>query len=256
LFFVLVVLVLSAHRKASPQLRLTVLLRLLEPEVESHGLARRAAERLALTYRTGEPIQMKSILGGSAAIASALLAGALIFSAQPSVAETLPSQFQQQKQETVTPSAPQPKAPAGSSEFQIAVASAATSTEVITAASDPAGSLTTAEGTSTIPAARSATYVATAYSLGGRTASGFSVSRGLIAADPSVLPLGTRVRVEAGRFSGEYVVADTGGAVRGKRIDIWTPNSREAMKFGRRLVKLTVLSYGPKHSQVQARGQR
>src|SRR6267142_1924527 len=57
------------------------------------------------------------------------------------------------------------------------------------------------------------TYTATAYSLRGRTASGMPVSRGLIAADPSVLPLGTRVRVEAGSLSGEYVVADTGGAV-------------------------------------------
>jgi 3D (Asp-Asp-Asp) domain-containing protein len=203
---------------------------------------------------------MKSILGGSAVIASALLAGALIFSAQPSVAETLPSQFQQQKPETAPPSAQQPKAPAGSSEVQTAanpiVPSAATSTEVITAASDPAGSLTTGAGSSTIPVAQSVTYVATAYSLGGRTASGKRVSRGLIAADLSVLPLGTRVRVEAGQFSGEYLVADTGGAVRGKHIDIWTPSSREAMKFGRRLVKLTVLSYGPKHSRVRARGYR
>ena len=100
------------------------------------------------------------------------------------------------------------------------------------------------------------TYVATAYSLRGRTASGKPVSRGLIAADPSVLPLGTRVRVEAGSFSGEYVVADTGGAVKGHRIDIWTPTSREAMQFGRRAVKLTVLSFGgrrPKTAAVRPR---
>lgn len=88
-------------------------------------------------------------------------------------------------------------------------------------------------------------YVATAYSLRGRTASGQFVSRGLIAADPRVLPLGTRVRLEAGPMSGEYIVADTGGAVRGKHVDIWIPTAREAMRFGRRAVKLTVLSYGP-----------
>ena len=76
------------------------------------------------------------------------------------------------------------------------------------------------------------------------------------AADPLVLPLGTRVRVDAGQYSGEYVVADTGGAVRGKRIDIWTPNSREAMRFGRRTVKLTVLSYGPKHSRAKLQAHR
>jgi len=96
------------------------------------------------------------------------------------------------------------------------------------------------------------TYTATAYSLRGRTASGRPVSRGLIAADPSVLPLGTRVRVEAGTFSGEYVVGDTGGSVRGRRIDIWTPTSREALQFGRRAVKLTVLSFGGRRSKANS----
>jgi 3D (Asp-Asp-Asp) domain-containing protein len=89
-------------------------------------------------------------------------------------------------------------------------------------------------------------YVATAYSLRGRTASGRMVSKGLIAADPRHLPLGSRVRIQAGAYSGEYLVADTGGMVRGRRIDIWTPTSREAMRFGRRTVKLTVLSLGRK----------
>jgi 3D (Asp-Asp-Asp) domain-containing protein len=100
------------------------------------------------------------------------------------------------------------------------------------------------------------TYTATAYSLRGRTASGKPVSRGLIAADPSVLPLGTRVRVEAGSLSGEYLVADTGGSVKGRRIDIWIPTAREALQFGRRAVKLTVLSFGgrrPKAAAVRPR---
>ena len=92
-------------------------------------------------------------------------------------------------------------------------------------------------------------YVATAYSLRGRTSSGRPASRGLIAADPSVLPLGTRVRLEAGAFSGEYVVGDTGGSVRGRRIDIWTPTANEALRFGRRVVKLTVLSFGGKRAK-------
>ena len=96
------------------------------------------------------------------------------------------------------------------------------------------------------------TYTATAYSLRGRTASGRLVSRGLIAADPRILPLGTRVRVDAGNLSGEYLVADTGGAVKGRRIDIWTPTSGEAMRFGRRAVKLTVLSFGGKKAKARA----
>jgi 3D (Asp-Asp-Asp) domain-containing protein len=96
-------------------------------------------------------------------------------------------------------------------------------------------------------------YVATAYSLRGRTASGKPVAKGLIAADPRVLPLGSRVRLEAGSYSGEYLVADTGTLVRGRRIDIWTPTSREAMRFGKRTIKLTVLSYGGKKKAQHAK---
>ncbi len=92
-------------------------------------------------------------------------------------------------------------------------------------------------------------YSATAYALKGRTATGRGVSRGIIAADPRVLPLGSRVRVEAGNWSGEYLVADTGGKVKGKKIDIWVPNNGEARRFGRRTVKLTVLSYGGKRAK-------
>jgi len=95
-----------------------------------------------------------------------------------------------------------------------------------------------------------ATYSATAYSLRGRTASGMYVSRGLIAADPRHLPLGTRVRIDAGPWSGEYVVADTGGAIKGRIIDIWTPSTREAMQFGRRTIKLTVLSFPQRRAKL------
>lgn len=92
------------------------------------------------------------------------------------------------------------------------------------------------------PAAPAQPFVATAYSLRGRTASGKSVTRGIIAADRKLLPLGTRVRLDAGHYSGEYLVADTGGAVKGRKIDIWVPNTGEAMRFGRKTVKLTVLT--------------
>ena len=111
---------------------------------------------------------------------------------------------------------------------------------------------TPASASNTAFAVAPQTYTATAYSLRGRTASGRPVTRGLIAADPSVLPLGTRVRLEAGSFSGEYEVADTGGAVRGRRIDIWIPTSREALQFGRRAVKLTVLSFGGRRAKSNA----
>ncbi len=97
-----------------------------------------------------------------------------------------------------------------------------------------------ATGTSNTSNAKA--YTATAYCLQGRTASGSNVRRGIVAADPRVLPLGTRISLNAGAYSGSYVVADTGGAVKGKKLDIWVPSCSEARRFGRRSVKVSVAS--------------
>jgi 3D (Asp-Asp-Asp) domain-containing protein len=87
-------------------------------------------------------------------------------------------------------------------------------------------------------------FKATAYSLRGRTRSGAGVRRGVIAADPRVLPLGTVVQLKAGEnYSGVYTVHDTGSAIKGRKIDIWMPSSHEARRFGRQRVKLVVLKY-------------
>lgn len=89
-------------------------------------------------------------------------------------------------------------------------------------------------------------FHATAYCLKGRTASGEMVRTGLVAADPKVLPLGTLVRIDAGKYSGIYKVADTGGAIKGNKIDIYVPTYREAKLFGRQKIKVTVLDKGGK----------
>jgi 3D (Asp-Asp-Asp) domain-containing protein len=81
-------------------------------------------------------------------------------------------------------------------------------------------------------------FFATAYCFSGRTAMGHKVRRGLIAADPRVLRLGSKVYVSAGQWSGTYLVSDTGGAIKGKKIDIWVPGCGEARKFGRRSVQV------------------
>lgn len=106
-------------------------------------------------------------------------------------------------------------------------------------ADDSAGNNDSVEGENVDPASA---YTATAYTLRGRTATGSSTKRGVIAADPRVLPLGTKVRLHAGNWSGTYTVADTGGAVRGRKIDVWVPNSAEARQFGRRKIMLTVIN--------------
>lgn len=79
-------------------------------------------------------------------------------------------------------------------------------------------------------------FSATAYCLKGRTATGAGVRRGIIAADPRILPLGTRINLNAGAYSGNYLVADTGGAIKGRKLDIWVANCSEARRFGRRTV--------------------
>ncbi len=88
------------------------------------------------------------------------------------------------------------------------------------------------------------TFEATAYSLRGIMRSGAYVRRGVIAADPRVLPLGSVVHLKAGTYTGLYTVQDTGSAIKGKRIDVWMGSSREARSFGRQNVRLTVLKYG------------
>ncbi|HUS11769.1 MAG TPA: 3D domain-containing protein [Pyrinomonadaceae bacterium] len=180
---------------------------------------------------------MKSLVSRSAIIVSALLTGLIIFSATPSIADSPSTEFQPKKQETKQDS------PGVMGKFETA--------DVSEAGPDAARNRMGSEPEALVAASP---YVATAYSLRGRTASGRMVSRGLIAADPRVLPLGSRVRLEHPGYSGEYLVADTGGAIRGRRIDIWTPSSREAMRFGKRTVKLTVLSYGARRSKRTGKG--
>jgi len=94
----------------------------------------------------------------------------------------------------------------------------------------------------TLSARVPSTFVATAYSVSGTTATGGVTSRGTLAADLAILPAGTWVRITgAGRYSGVYVVEDTGPRVRGRHIDIYMPSRLEAKRFGKRRVKLSVL---------------
>jgi 3D (Asp-Asp-Asp) domain-containing protein len=88
-------------------------------------------------------------------------------------------------------------------------------------------------------------YVATAYSQSGLTASGIPTQRHVVAADPDVLPIGSRIKIKkAGRYSGEYVVADTGRKIQGRRLDIYMPSERSCTRFGRKRVMVRVIQLG------------
>src|SRR5450755_2712072 len=80
---------------------------------------------------------------------------------------------------------------------------------------------------------------ATAHSVEGITAAGTWSRPGTVAADPAVLPLGSKIRVSgAGNYSGEYSVEDTGSMVKGPHIDIYMKSNVEAKQFGKQKVKV------------------
>ena len=86
-------------------------------------------------------------------------------------------------------------------------------------------------------------FVAFAYSSGNLTSEGKPPVAGkTVAADPRVLPMGSRVRISgAGPWSGEYRVGDKGSRIKGNKIDLYVSSKAEAIEFGRRNVEITVL---------------
>jgi 3D (Asp-Asp-Asp) domain-containing protein len=91
--------------------------------------------------------------------------------------------------------------------------------------------------TATASGAHTLTVTASGYALTGATATGVPVGWGVVAVDPSVIPLGTHMTIPG---YGEGVAADTGGAVQGNTIDLWFPSDAEARAWGRRTVTITL----------------
>ncbi|HSJ38195.1 MAG TPA: ubiquitin-like domain-containing protein, partial [Planococcus sp. (in: firmicutes)] len=121
------------------------------------------------------------------------------------------------------------------------------------AASQPAATSTKTTKTaapvqSTPPSSSREFYVsATAYTAfctgcSGITATGINLKANphlkVIAVDPSVIPLGTKVWVEG---YGYAIAGDTGGAIKGNKIDIFMPDRAAALAFGRKQVKIKIL---------------
>lgn len=79
----------------------------------------------------------------------------------------------------------------------------------------------------------------------GITALGWNVrsqKRNVVAVDPRVIPLGKKVQVYVGgKLMGTYTAADTGGAIKGNKIDILMYSQSAALKFGRKTVTVKVL---------------
>ncbi|WYQ42522.1 ubiquitin-like domain-containing protein [Bacillus sp. FSL W7-1321] len=89
---------------------------------------------------------------------------------------------------------------------------------------------------------QSTAYTAACDGCSGITATGIDLNSNanmkVIAVDPSVIPLGTRVHVEG---YGEAIAGDTGGAIKGNKIDVHVPTKEDATNYGSKSVKVTIL---------------
>lgn len=99
----------------------------------------------------------------------------------------------------------------------------------------------------TVKAAQEIQVEATAYTpydegMSGITATGIDIRKDpnmkLIAVDPKVIPLGSKVWVDG---YGEAIAGDTGGAIKGNRIDVLMPTKDQAFQWGRKTVTIRVL---------------
>src|SRR5262245_11194715 len=89
-------------------------------------------------------------------------------------------------------------------------------------------------------------FHATAYCKGMLTTAGVAVQTGIAAGDPELLPVGTIVDVGGlpPKYNGIYSILDTGPSVQGRKIDIYMWSCNEALEFGRRPIRMTVVRMG------------
>ncbi|UOR12543.1 3D domain-containing protein [Halobacillus amylolyticus] len=91
--------------------------------------------------------------------------------------------------------------------------------------------------------AEATAYTANCTGCSGVTATGIDLNANpnqkVIAVDPDVIPLGSKVYVEG---YGVAIAGDTGGAIDGNRVDLYMPNRQDALNFGRQSVTVQVLS--------------
>jgi 3D (Asp-Asp-Asp) domain-containing protein/LysM repeat protein len=124
------------------------------------------------------------------------------------------------------------------------VASAASTSNTSSEESAPVAPVPPTSNTSSKEITMKATaYTASCEGCSGTTATGINLKENpnekVIAVDPSVIPLGSKVYVEG---YGEAVAGDTGGAIKGNRIDIFIPSEHDAINFGVKQVKVTIIN--------------
>jgi 3D (Asp-Asp-Asp) domain-containing protein len=86
-------------------------------------------------------------------------------------------------------------------------------------------------------------FIVTAYCTGRTTAAGTRVTRGVVAADLNLLPIGTVIKLVGldDPYNGTYRVMDTGSNIRGYRLDLYLRDCAEATRFGRRSGRVSIV---------------
>jgi 3D (Asp-Asp-Asp) domain-containing protein/LysM repeat protein len=145
---------------------------------------------------------------------------------------------------TTTAVAEKPIQPAAPTESAPAAEAAPVAEEAAPVEAEPVAEAAATSDTS----AKELTVEATAYTAycegcSGTTATGIDLianpNQKVIAVDPSVIPLGSKVYVEG---YGEAIAGDTGGAIKGNRIDVFLPSKQDAINFGRKQLTVTILN--------------
>ncbi|KIL78515.1 3D domain-containing protein [Bacillus badius] len=110
------------------------------------------------------------------------------------------------------------------------------------APSKPAPSKPEAVKSAKVLTVKATAYTASCKGCSGITATGINLKKNpnakVIAVDPKVIPLGTKVYVEG---YGEAVAGDKGGAIKGKKIDVHVPTKKHATRWGVKTVKVEIL---------------
>lgn len=131
---------------------------------------------------------------------------------------------------------------------EVVVASAAPTSSVVQTSAKKEETIVPSRSNGSEPAGRTFYVEATAYvalcdtGCTGITATGINLLQNpglkVIAVDPSVIPLGSKVYVEG---YGHAIAGDTGGAIKGNRIDLYMQNHSDAVAYGRQQIKVTIL---------------
>ncbi|MDN3451166.1 ubiquitin-like domain-containing protein [Planococcus sp. APC 3906] len=171
-----------------------------------------------------EPKKQLTAVGTKVIVAS-VSRGARTKAAAPAPKATAPK--------VAAPKAPAPKATAPKTAAPKA-AEPKTASVAATAPAEPAGRTLIVSATA---------YTASCTGCSGITATGINLKANpglkVIAVDPNVIPLGSKVYVEG---YGYAVAGDTGGAIKGNKIDLFMAKQSSAIAFGRQQVKVTVLN--------------